>query len=87
MSIAVFSEIHFRQNLNAKFVYGNVKASHLWLNEDGQTVECTAVFIPERFYRSGFGELNQENLEKYLHENKYYLYPDMEFRGIVVKPC
>ncbi len=86
-SIAMFSQIHknrFRPGIDLG------ESSYIWLDDNNQEVECTAIFIPESFWRwawpRGHTEMNSKTVKDYVMYNRYYLWSDMEFRGIVIKP-
>ena len=84
MSIAMFSQIHKNQNINMSRMYNNVDISYIYKSiENFNNIETTAIFIPEMFWKAGYTELNELTVKDYLTTNKYYIYPDMEFRGIV----
>ncbi len=83
LSIAVFSAKHKHNNISEPF--SNKEISYIYENQDGKAIECTAIFIPEMFWRDGYSEMNQETVKDYVTRHKYYLYPDMEYRGIVTK--
>ena len=86
MSIAMFSQIHKNQNINLSRMYNNVDISYMYKSyENNEEIETTAIFIPEMLWKAGYSELNESTVKDYLTTNQYYLYPDMEFRGIVGK--
>lgn len=88
-SIAVFSQIHKNSNIHMTRLYGTGghadDVSYIYLNKDGEEIECTAIFIPEMFWKGGYTQMNNETVKDYVMRNNYYLYSDMEYRGIVTK--
>ena len=82
MSIGVFSSKHAKQLImssyrkvsNGPFIYNN---------QAGEEVIVTAIFNHESFMMNGYGKLDEANVKKYLRDNLYYLWDDIEYKGIV----
>jgi len=84
MSIAIFSSKHAQQLIMSP----NRKAwdgPFVYVNSNGGEVIVTAIFNHESFMRNGYGELDEANVKKYLRDNLYYLWDDIEYRGIVTQ--
>ena len=74
--IAMYSATHERQNWEQKHKY------YKYLGLNGGEVICTAVFIRENYK----GDINNhEEIKRYLIDERYYLYSDMEVKGVVTK--
>jgi hypothetical protein len=84
LSIAVFSQQHYNHLIRSTIRRVD-DAPFIYTDTNGNDVIVTAIFNPETFTEKGYGELNQSNVQRYLLDNLYYTWSDLEYKGLVTK--
>lgn len=83
MSIGVFSQLH-KDQIGRSIYQDNLSGPFIYETPDGGEVEVTAVLILDSCTRYT-GELTNDSVRKCAMDNRYYVWPDMKFVGIVTK--
>jgi hypothetical protein len=84
LSIAVFSQQHYNQLIRST-IRRWYDPPFVYTDTNGHDVIVTGIFNPETFTEQGYGELNQSNVQRYLLDNLYYTWSDVEYKGLVTK--